>query len=635
MRGVRFLSVALLVLGIAAAPTAAFAGAPHDARAAHPAAAPQRPAVAALPGDVSDFTFRSFNAVYHLARDANRHATLAVTETIVALFPQSDQNRGILRDIPNVYGSAQLQTKVVSVVDETGAAVPYTESDQGDTVELALGTEAYVHGPTTYVISYTQVDTIRHFADSDDDEFYWDVNGNGWAQPFQQVGAQVVVDPLLTSALTGHNACYQGAQGATTACSSGVVADGSTLSALTTDLAAGDGLTIAVGFTSGTFVDVSSDPNNQPDSGNSTPATPAQIAGVLLSLLGFPAALIGVISGVASRLPRTEPARGTIIPQYSAPDGMDVMVAAQLIARQATAVPAQFVSLSVKGRTRLLGYAVKNARTSDYSIQLLDPTGLDPIEQQVVDALFGEGAKPGATHDLHKYGDDALAAGLAPALATAAIAVDAYYDGHRRTVGGTIALVVTIALTLTALLSAVILGGFVGLVTGAVGIVAGLIGVGAAFLGFRGRKKLSDVGAQWNDYLLGMRMYLQLAEQDRLRVLQSPSGAERIDVTDGTQLIKLYEKLLPWAIIWGVEDQWSKVLEVELQRQNATPDFWVGQNAFSALAFLPLITNLGPATSAVPMTTSGTGGSFSSFSGGSFGGGFSGGGGGGGGGGGR
>ena len=143
------------------------------------------------------------------------------------------------------------------------------------------------------------------------------------------------------------------------------------------------------------------------------------------------------------------------------------------------------------------------------------------------------------------------------------------------------------------------------------------------------------VGAQWNDYLLGMRMYLQLAEQDRLRVLQSPSGAERIDVGDGKQLIKLYEKLLPWAIIWGVEDQWSKVLEVELQRQNATPDFWVGQNAFSALTFLPLITNLGPATSAVPMSTSGAGGSFSSFSGGSFGGGFSGGGGGGGGGGGR
>jgi uncharacterized membrane protein YgcG len=630
-RRLRFLSVALLALAIVGVPAAAL-GAEQTEPAAHRAV---HPAVAALPGDVNDFTFRSFNAVYDLGRDDAKHATLAVKETIVALFPQSNQNRGILRDIPNVYGSADLQTKVVSVVDEKGADVPFTEDDQGDVVELALGTEAYVHGATTYVISYTQADTIRHFPNTDDDEFYWDVNGNGWGQPFQQVGAQVVVDPSLSSALTGHNACYQGAQGSTTPCSSGVVVDGSTLTALTTDLAPGDGLTVAIGFTSGTFVDVSSDPNNQPGSGDSTPATPAQIAGVLLSLLGFPAALIGVISGVVSRLPRTEPARGTIIPQYSVPGGIDVMVAAELIARPATAVPAQFVSLSVKGKTRLLGYAVKEARASDYSIQLLDPTGLDPIEQQVVDALFGAGAKPGATHDLRTHGDDALADALAPALATARTAVAAYYDGHRRTVGGTIALVITVALTLTALLSAVILGGFVGLVTGFIGIVAGLIGVGAAYLGFRGRRKLSDVGAQWNDYLLGMRMYLQLAEQDRLRVLQSPTGAERIDTADGKQLIKLYEKLLPWAIIWGVEDQWSKVLEVELQRQNATPDFWVGQNAFSALTFLPLLTGLGPATSAVPMSTSGSGGTFSSFSGGSFGGGFSGGGGGGGGGGGR
>jgi uncharacterized membrane protein YgcG len=627
LRRLRFLSVALLAWAIIGTPAAALGVEP-----AHPASA-----VAALPGDVSSFSFRSFDSTFHLGRDGNQHATLAVTETIVALFPKSDQNRGIVRDIPNVYGSAALHTTVLSVVDETGKPVHYTVDDQGDVVELALGTDAYVHGATTYVISYTQVDTIRHFPNTGDDEFYWDVNGNGWGQPFQHVGAQVVVDPSIASALTGHNSCYQGAEKSTTPCTSGVTVDGSTVTASSSDLAAGEGLTVAVGFTSGTFVDVSSDPNNQPDSGSgtSTPTTPGQVAAVFLSLLGFPAAIIGVIGGVLTRSARTQPARGTIIPQYSVPEGMDVMVAAQLIGRAATAVPAQFVSLSVKGRTRLLGYAVTNPRAADYSIQLLDPSGLDPIEQQVVDALFGPGAKPGATHDLRTHGDDALADGLAPALASADAAVGSYYDGHRRTIPGTVAFVITVVLAIGALLGPLVLGGIPGLATGFIGIIAGLVGVAGGYSAFRGPKKLSDVGAQWNDYLLGMRMYLQLAEQDRLRVLQSPTGAERIDTGGGAQLIKLYEKLLPWAIIWGVEDQWSKVLEVELQRHNATPDFWVGQNSFSSLAFLPLLSGLGPATSAVPMSTSGTGGSFSSFSGGSFGGGFSGGGGGGGGGGGR
>jgi uncharacterized membrane protein YgcG len=622
----RFLAVALLALGIVVAPAAAIAD-------------PASAGVGPRPGDVSNFTFRSFDAVYQLGRDSQNHATLAVTETIVALFPQTDQNRGIVRDIPNRYGSADLQTTVVSVVDQKGAPVPFTENNQGDNVELALGTDAFVHGATTYVISYTQRDTIRHFTNTDDDEFYWDVNGTGWAQPFQKVSARVQVDPDLVASLTGHNACYQGAEASTTPCSGGIVAESGTVTAQTGEVAAGEGLTIAVGFTSGTFVDVSSDPNNQPGSQpvDQAPATPAQVAAVLLSLLGVPAALLGIISGVVASRRRTQPASGTIIPQYSVPAGFDVMVAAQLIARPLAAVPAQLVSLSVKGKTRLLGYAVENPGAADYSVQLLDPTGLDPLEQGVVDALFGPDAKPGVSRDLLTTGDNALAEKLLSVQAAAHLSADGLFDGRRRTPFGMVALLVTLALTLVAIVGAVALGGFAGfagLVGG--GIAAGLIGVAGAAVGFRGRRRLSADGAAWNDYLLGMRMYLQLAEQDRLRILQSPSGAERIDVGDGTQLVKLYEKLLPWAIIWGVEDQWSKVLEIELQRADVAPGFWVGQQPFSTLAFLPLLSGLGPATSAIPSATStGSGGTFSSFGGGSFGGGFSGGGGGGGGGGGR
>ena len=156
-----------------------------------------------------------------------------------------------------------------------------------------------MHGPTTYVISYTQADTIRHFTDTDDDEFYWDVNGTGWSQPFQEVSARVQVDDSIASALNGHNACYQGAQGSKDPCASGVLVEGPAITAQTTDLGANEGLTIAVGFASGTFVDVSSDPNDQPDSGGSdTPATPGQIAGVLLSLLGFPAVLLRYYAGL-------------------------------------------------------------------------------------------------------------------------------------------------------------------------------------------------------------------------------------------------------------------------------------------------------------------------------------------------
>ena len=609
-----------LALGILAAPAAAFAGTPPHG--------PQ-PVVAALPGDASSFSFRSFDAVYELGRDADQHATLAVTETIVALFPQTDQNHGIVRDIPATYGSADLQTNVLSVIDENGRAVPFQQNLTGGFVQVQIGSASvFVHGATTYVISYTQRDTIRNFSDTGDDEFYWDVNGTGWAQPFAEVSAKVDVAPDLTDALNGHTACYQGAANSTTPCESGVQsASAGSFTASARNLAAGQNLTVAIGFASGTFIDVS---GNAPAQG--TPLSDGQVGGILLSLLGFPAVLIGTIGGFVNRRKRVQPARGIIIPQYSPPDDLDVMAAAELIGKPSTAVPAQLVNLAVRGKTRLLGYPVGSSRAADYSVQLLDRTGLQGFEPDVVDALFGD-AKPGATHDLKKYGDTVLADKLAPVLDQLPGWLDTHgaYSGRRHTIGSIVVLVITAVLFVVALGGA-IAGGPDGLSFAFVSLIAGAIGVITALVGVSGVKKLSTQGAEWNDYLLGMRMYLQLAEQDRLRVLQSPTGAERIDVSDGKVLVKLYEKLLPWAVIWGVEDQWSKVLEIELQRTSSQPDFWVGTSPFSALIFTSMLSGIGQSTLPVPVSNSGS--SFSSFSGGSFGGGFSGGGGGGGGGGG-
>jgi len=652
--------VSAVSLGLLVAPASAIAEPVASARTAVPA-------VAALPGDAADFSFRSFHADYTLDR-ADQHATLAVTETLVALFPQSDQNHGIIRDIPAMYGSADLQTDVASVVDAHGRDVPFQQSDQGGYIQLQIGSaDTYVHGATTYVISYTQRDTIRHFSDTADDEFYWDVNGTGWGQSFGKVSAKVTIAAGLVTALNGHTACYQGPESSTTPCESGVQGTGTpaitdspaptdtsspatspvasptadaaaapaVFTASATNLAAGENLTIAIGFASGTFVDVSSDPVDNGDDYTPTPVTDGEVAGWLLSLLGFPAVAVATIGGFITRRNKTQKARGIIVPQYSPPDGIDIMAAAELIGKPSTRIPAQLVSLAVRGKTKLLGYPVDSARSADYSVQLVDRTGLTGYEPLVIDALFGD-KKVGATRDLKRYGDTALADKLQGVLDLVPVWLDdnGAYAGTQRTVGSFVTLVITGALFVVSLVAA-ISGGSGGIAFAFVSLLAGGIGVIVALVGVSGVKKLSDKGAAWNDYLLGMRMYLQLAEEDRLRVLQSPTGAERIDVGDGKQLVKLYEKLLPWAVIWGVEDQWSKVLEIELQRTGTTPDFWVGQSAFSSVIFSSMLSGIGTSTLPVPTsTTSGSGSSWSSFSGGSFGGGFSGGGGGGGGGGG-
>ena len=59
----------------------------------------------------------------------------------------------------------------------------------------------------------------------------------------------------------------------------------------------------------------------------------------------------------------------------------------------------------------------------------------------------------------------------------------------------------------------------------------------------------------------GLKEYIGLVEKDRLAFLQSPKGAARTSGKLGqTEILKLYERALPWAILLGLEKEWAKVL---------------------------------------------------------------------------
>lgn len=640
-RTLRTLPAALAVIALALLPVG-----PAAASVVAPVA-PDRPAIAAAPGDTSDFEFASFDAVYTLTRTADQHAALDVVETAVAVFPSYDQNRGIIRSIPDYYGDVHLQTRVLGVTDERGDDVYYEVQEDGGFVIVIIDDDTFKHGETTYVIRYTQIDTIRSFSDTGDDEFYWDVNGTGWEQPFGRVGAEVVVGPEIAASLAPGESCYEGPENSTTPCSEGIAfADGAdggrTYTAAATGLGPGENLTVVVPFVAGTFVEGDPVPGGAPyeptDPGfDLGPEPPAWALG--LGILGGPIALIvGIIALVMLRRPRAQ-ATGFIVPQYSVPDDIPIMVGAELVERGSSALQAQLVSLAVTKRIRLLGYPVTDADGADYAVQLLDPSGLDSWEQAVVDALFGPGAAPGATRDLKRDGDSELADALRPIVAAlpGTLRTAGYLSDTPTASKGAGWYLLIAALAGVAGLIGSFAAGFAGVVTGLVTVIFGAIGVGMAAYAARRRDNLSPLGAQQVDYLLGMQMYLTLAEKDRFAVLQSATGADRIDTGDGRQIVKLYEKLLPWAVLWGVEESWARELEIQLQQTGEQPDWYAGPNAFTSYHFASLLSGTTTGMSA-PVSTSGSswsGSGFSSFSGGSFGGGFSGGGGGGGGGGGR
>lgn len=133
-------------------------------------------------------------------------------------------------------------------------------------------------------------------------------------------------------------------------------------------------------------------------------------------------------------------------------------------------------------------------------------------------------------------------------------------------------------------------------------------------------------GLEASRYMDGLKLYIEMAEKDRLAFLQSVKGA---DVTN-EGIVKLYEKLLPYAAVLGLEKSWMKELEKYYKLAEVeTPDWYV--NNMVAYSVLNAVNSAVSTVNYSTTYTSSGGGSSSGFSGGG-GGGFSGGGGGGGGG---
>jgi hypothetical protein len=616
------------------------------------------PAGLATAQNLDDFDIESFDAQWTLTRDADGHAHLHVVETIVAVFPDFDQNKGFYRDIPEYRHGVQLHTAVESVVDEFGQPVPYTTEYYYDFFSVGLGDDTYVHGRQTYVITYDQVDVVEAFVDAGVDEFYWDVNGTGWAQSFGRTSMELTVDASLVPALTGEMACYTADE-----CDEPLTAtprdDGSVVfTAAEGDMVPSESLTVSIAFATGTFVpgelvvppphDDSYDPVYEPPTFWDT-AGPFAVGGA-----GILVSLIAGATQVNDRSRRTG-ASDIIVPQYTPPEGLNVMVAAYIAGRPERAFAAQIVNLAVRGHVRLLDHPADSS--APFEVELLNAEGVDDLERKLLVAIFGDDLPAGRRIPLGSS-NTTLGTKLTSVYQSVdkRLKSDGYQGAARPTVLWSVLSVLSVGIAIVAGID--VLRRFAGDGYPEFSFFALMVAIFTATQVWGRRSTvatLSARGKEQNDYLLGMRDYMQLAEEDRIRVLQSPEGAERINVDDRVAMVKLYERLLPFAVIFGIEDQWSEELSVQAAAAAVPVTWWSGSSDFSSWRLHSTIQNIRRATPEPPRplvakhaSTASRGGwggwssggssggwsgsSGSSFSSGSSGGGFSGGGGGGGGG---
>lgn len=562
----------------------------------------------AFAAQTDNFTITKFDAEYLLGRDSENRSTLAATWRITAHF-LPNQNHGIAPIFVKKYDNHPTNFSLQSVTDEQGASLEHTWN--GD--ELRIGKkDIYVQGEKTYVIKFTQRDVTKHYDNTGRDEFYWDVIGNEWRVPMQNVRVSVKFDGSLQAARRGEAFCYAGKQGSRQRCN--VSDDKGEIVTTVSQLDRREGITMAVGFTSGTFAGYQETLSEKLLKIWATVQTIASSLAVILMLL---------LGWRYKRLFGRHNELKLIPPEYLPPKQASVLISAYILkhyealAVKGSAKVAQLLDLAVRHYIKL--YEVRKAsflRSAQYEIEIVkDLKELRSEESEVIRDMFGSSMpKPGQRLNLKKLQNNlSYAARTRDDDTNLKNLVRGKYGlceqklANKRIVQKWALWVFVISVLL---LSPMLL------------IVAGIMFT----LSFGW--SLTDEGLALRRYLAGLKLYIGVAEAERLQMLQSPEGAEKVkvDATDEKQLVKLYERVLPYAVLFGQEKEWSKQLGQYYEQVGEQPDWYSGQGTFNAAAFAAGMNSLSSVASSAS--------DYSSTSGGSTGGGFAGGGGGGGGGGG-
>lgn len=559
--------------------------------------------------DVNDFEFESLDVEYQLGRAEDGTSTVTVVETFVAVFPEFDQNRGMQRRIPDSYLGAPLHPRLVSITD--GEGNPREEETESDEDYYVMTSRAgdYVHGRQTYVFTYTLENVARYFEDTGSDEFYWNVNGTEWQQPFGRVTARVVMSPDVAEGFTGAHACYAGYDGSTEPCAMISVIGDSEVEAMAGPLAPFQTLTLAIGFDPATFEEFDS----------SYLASPwGWLQG--LSALGMVGAFVWAIV-VRRRHLRDEPGRPVIIAEYTPPRMVDALEGAVMLGYTTKAIPAEVLEQAVVGSLRIVEGERRFWGGAKLKAQLVDPSKADGDGRMLLDGLFPDGV---AGEEFEFGRTDTRFSAAAQSILKAANQ-ELVNRRLRREVPGRVRAWPLLAAIAAAVL--IFLTGFAALDGMVFPLVPILLIVAAVPLtiavgGLVSRKPLTALGAETRDHLLGLKVFIEWAEADRIRMLQSPQGAERvqIDTTDRRVMLHLYETLLPYAVVFGQEKDWAKELAV-LYGAGASPGWYAGSSGFDASSFSSGISTLSSTTASSSSTSGGSGGGGSSGGGGGGGGG--------------
>ncbi len=189
---------------------------------------------------------KSFDALITIKKDG----LVEVKETIVYDFGQLEKH-GIFRTLPFIKTNSdgkkfKLDFSNFSVRDENNKSYMFSKTIEGEKIKLKIGDpNKKITGVHTYIINYQVSGAITYF--SDRDELYWNVTGNDWKVVIEKTRVTIILpDQLKQEEISGK--CYIGAYGSSeTNCEINQDKNKITFNSLKL-LGKNEGMTIVIGF---------------------------------------------------------------------------------------------------------------------------------------------------------------------------------------------------------------------------------------------------------------------------------------------------------------------------------------------------------------------------------------------------
>ncbi|POF34779.1 DUF2207 domain-containing protein [Roseibium marinum] len=526
--------------------------------------------------------------------------TLSVTETITVKAEGDKIERGIFRDFPlqaegpngRLY---EVGFKLLSVKQD-GQPAPHFTRRNSKGIRIYIGEEHVLlePGDYTYTIEYETDRQIRFF--DDHDEVYWNATGNEWAFPIDEVIARIVLPKGVKA--TGWTA-FTGRRGETGKDFEAHTAeDGREVIFSTTKvLWYYSGLTVAVKFPKGAI--------RPPSEAEQFRYFLSDYRSELIGGVGISFVLFYYL--LAWWFVGRDPHRGVVFPRFKPPTGISPALSTYIANRGFAkggwvALSAACLNLAVKKRLRLkeddgdvtLTLTAEKGRIAGFGL---------PKGEAVLESYLSKRKRPLKLDKRH--GKSIITLGSKFRSAIEKESRNVFFRSNR------IFLIVGVLLSLAAIVALLVYGTlqndqsnfviifmvfsiFASFVSVSIGrdvirvadmklriaLIFGIFGV-AIFAAAAGAFQFTGgfetvpvfpfiaaalialnilffflmgaptvVGRQALDEIEGLRLYLTVAEQDRLNMSDAP------DMSTGH-----FEELLPYAVALGVERPWTKAFE--------------------------------------------------------------------------